>query len=74
MITFGLIAEGATDMTVLENILLGYFNDVEGEKIEVNFCNPIQMKRTVLEDGLLLFNIVVLFMEVLNQKFENQSK
>lgn len=40
MITFGLIAEGATDMTVLENILLGYFNDVEGEKIEVNFLQP----------------------------------
>lgn len=40
MITFGLIAEGATDMTVLENILIGYFDDVEEDKIEVTFLQP----------------------------------
>ena len=27
MATFGLVAEGVTDHVVLENILIGYFND-----------------------------------------------
>jgi hypothetical protein len=27
MVTFGLVAEGVTDHVVLENILIGYFND-----------------------------------------------
>ena len=31
MLTFGVIAEGPTDQTVIENILLGYFEDQEDE-------------------------------------------
>jgi hypothetical protein len=31
VLTFGVIAEGPTDQTVLENILLGYFEDQEDE-------------------------------------------
>ena len=39
-ITFGLIAEGATDQAVLENILIGYFDDLEGDKIIINPIQP----------------------------------
>lgn len=31
MLKFGIIAEGATDQTVIENILIGYFSDQEEE-------------------------------------------
>lgn len=34
MITFGLIGEGHTDHKVLENILVGYFDDREGDRID----------------------------------------
>ena len=39
-ITFGLIAEGPTDQVVLENILIGYFDDLEGDKIIVKPIQP----------------------------------
>lgn len=40
MITFGLVAEGKTDIAVLDNILVGYFNDLAGERIEVRPLQP----------------------------------
>lgn len=39
-ITFGLIAEGPTDQAVLENVLIGYFDDLEGDKIIVKPIQP----------------------------------
>ena len=39
MPTFGVIAEGPTDQTVIENILLGYFEEHEDE-IDVRFVQP----------------------------------
>lgn len=39
MITFGLICEGITDQIVIENILVGYFNNPD---IEVNALQPLR--------------------------------
>jgi hypothetical protein len=39
MNTFGLIAEGITDQIVIENILVGYFNNPD---IDVNFLQPLR--------------------------------
>jgi hypothetical protein len=39
VLKFGVIAEGATDQTVIENILLGYFEDQEDEPA-INFVQP----------------------------------
>ena len=39
MLTFGVIAEGPTDQTVIENILLGYFKDQEDEP-DVRYIQP----------------------------------
>ena len=38
MLKFGIIAEGPTDQIVIENILLGYFQDQDDEPV----INPIQ--------------------------------
>jgi hypothetical protein len=38
MLTFGIIAEGATDQTVIENILLGYFQ--KQEEPSINYIQP----------------------------------
>jgi len=40
MIRFGLVAEGKTDIIILDNILYGYFNDLEGDEIEVTALQP----------------------------------
>ena len=40
MLNFGLIAEGTTDQVVLDNILIGYFDDINGDEIQVNFIQP----------------------------------
>jgi hypothetical protein len=45
MLKFGIIAEGPTDQTVIENILLGYFESQEDEPA----INPIQPPRPLLE-------------------------
>lgn len=45
MLTFGVIGEGPTDQTVIENILLGYFADQEDEPV----INPIQPPRPLDE-------------------------
>jgi hypothetical protein len=45
MLKFGIIAEGPTDQTVIENILLGYFEDQEDEPA----INPIQPPRPLLD-------------------------
>ena len=45
MLKFGIIAEGPTDQTVIENILLGYFRDQEDEPA----INPIQPPRPLTE-------------------------
>ena len=39
MLTFGVIAEGPTDQTVIENILLGYFEDQEDEPV-IRYIQP----------------------------------
>ncbi len=39
MLTFGVIAEGPTDQTVIENILLGYF-DGQDEEPDIRFIQP----------------------------------
>jgi hypothetical protein len=39
VLTFGVIAEGPTDQTVIENILLGYFQDQEDEP-DVRYVQP----------------------------------
>ncbi len=39
MLTFGIIAEGPTDQTVIENILLGYFQG-QAEEPSVNYIQP----------------------------------
>lgn len=39
MATFGIIAEGITDQTVIENILRGYFENEEDEPV-VNYVQP----------------------------------
>jgi hypothetical protein len=39
VLTFGVIAEGPTDQTVIENILLGYFQDEE-EEPDIHFVQP----------------------------------
>ncbi len=39
MLTFGVIAEGPTDQTVIENILLGYFEDQE-EEPNIRYVQP----------------------------------
>ena len=39
MLTFGVIAEGPTDQTVIENILLDFFEDQEDEP-EIRFIQP----------------------------------
>ncbi len=39
MLTFGVIAEGPTDQAVIENILLGYFEDQEDEP-EIRYIQP----------------------------------
>lgn len=39
MLRFGVIAEGPTDQTVIENILLGYFEDYEDEP-DVRYIQP----------------------------------
>ena len=36
MLKFGVIAEGPTDQTVIENILLGYFEDQDDEPYSVH--------------------------------------
>ncbi len=41
MPSFGIIAEGATDQSVIENILLGYFADQEDDPV----INPVQPSR-----------------------------
>ena len=38
MLKFGVIAEGPTDQTVIENIIIGYFQDEEEEPV----INPVQ--------------------------------
>lgn len=45
MLKFGIIAEGPTDQTVIENILLGYFEEQEDEPA----VNPIQPPRPLTE-------------------------
>jgi hypothetical protein len=45
VVKFGTIAEGPTDQTVIENILLGYFEDQEDEPA----VNPIQPPRPLTE-------------------------
>lgn len=40
MLKFGVIAEGPTDQLVIQNILLGYFQDEEEEPV-VNFVQPV---------------------------------
>ncbi len=39
MLKFGVIAEGPTDQTVIENILLGYFEDQEDEP-DIRYIQP----------------------------------
>jgi hypothetical protein len=39
MLTFGIIAEGPTDQTVIENLLLGYFEDQENEPV-IQYIQP----------------------------------
>jgi hypothetical protein len=39
VLKFGIIAEGPTDQTVIENILLGYFEDQENE-VFVQYVQP----------------------------------
>ncbi len=41
-IRFGIISEGQTDQMVLDNILHGYFDDLEGNKILINPVHPDQ--------------------------------
>jgi hypothetical protein len=45
VLKFALIAEGVTDQTVIENILLGYFEDQEDEPV----VNPIQPPRPLTD-------------------------
>lgn len=45
MLTFGTIAEGPTDQTVIENILHGYFATPEDEPV----VNPVQPPRPLTE-------------------------
>ncbi|MEM6800797.1 MAG: phage tail protein [Bacteroidota bacterium] len=42
MKTFSLICEGVTDQIVLKNILIGYFNDIEEDKISFTYAQPQQ--------------------------------
>ena len=39
MLNFGVIAEGPTDQTVIENILLGYFED-QDEEPNIRYIQP----------------------------------
>ena len=45
VLKFGIIAEGPTDQIVIENILLGYFQDQDDEPV----INPIQPPRPLTE-------------------------